>query len=854
MKASEIIRRRRRNRKNKVTRAVKSISALRILSFILICVAITFIILCCAGYAVITQKLPPIENFDDHFASATEPTIIYDRTGTYPLLKLRYPTLEHVSLAIDEPDKPCFSSDLVKIIVATHQPNFWSSVGADWHRWSNPDPVTIAERLVQQTFPNQLGSGVEKAILTKILATQITKIYGPQAILTWYLNSAYFGQLAVGADAAARTYLDKSASDLNLSESILLSAILDTPSLNPVDAPGVMRESYLAQIEKLEENGTLTEEEIRSVRSTNFVIFEPPPLEAEIAYSPGLQQALSSAYETIGQEAIERGGYKIRSTIDYDLQTLLECLTGIHHPSSSDVTAQEKSCPYYPFETRTEDQTAEIAKILSQNPISAVVIDIKSGQMIASIDVGPDGSGKRTARKVFSQHEPGSTLTPFVVLSALNRGISLSSMVWDLAEQRYYLPSGYQNPDGRLQGPIRLRTAVDEDIMGPVAEMLREVGTAPVWNQATQFGITGVNARTPESILFSGGSVTVDMLANAYLPFANQGRLVGTIYDDIPRPKTILSITSPEMAEIPAQMRSGISLLDPGLAYLMVNLLAEDKQSYRYFNRPAGTKVGRVLNSNDFWMIGFTPEIMTVVWIGGTPNGAGTDQAAILLWQTIMAAAVKNQPITGWSRPETVSQLMVCNPSGKLPTDSCPDTVSEVFLAGNEPTEYDDLYVRIPINRNNLKMATAYTKFADIEQKVYMNLPKEANDWAIDNHIETMPAEYDPIPEMDASTVKIYQPINFSIFKKTESRTDPLEIKAEINIPEEILSVQVVLGKGFYPDRWYELNNSSEINNGRWTLAKSDWSALDPALYDLRVSVITKDLKYYRADQYFSVQ
>ena len=108
MKSSEIIRRRRRNRKNKVTRAVKSISALRILSFILICVAITFIILCCAGYAVITQKLPPIENFDDHFASATEPTIIYDRSGTYPLLKLRYPTLEHVSLAIDEPDKPCF--------------------------------------------------------------------------------------------------------------------------------------------------------------------------------------------------------------------------------------------------------------------------------------------------------------------------------------------------------------------------------------------------------------------------------------------------------------------------------------------------------------------------------------------------------------------------------------------------------------------------------------------------------------------------------------------------------------------------------------------------------------------------
>ncbi len=868
MKPSKIISwRRKRAKQSKDSRFERFILSMRGLFFSFMVLAVIFLFFAAAAYALISQNLPSIDHFDQHFETRLEPTQIYDRSGSQLLLSLNYPSMPAQQLEIEANAGSRFSDELVRVVVGSREPDYWNSAGS-WHAVTEDAPPTIAESLVQTVYKEDLGSGFYSRVLTQIVASQILEKYGHEQILKWYLNSAYFGQLAFGADAAALTYLDKSAAELDLAESILISAILNAPALNPIDSKGAMRESYLAEVEKLSANGTLNETELQEVLSRNFIIFEPPILQAEIQPNPGLQKALLSAYELIGQEAIERGGHKIRSTIDFDLQMLLECLTGMQsevpktETAEADETASEEidpidACPFYQSETLSDAMQQELRQTLQTSPLSVAVLEVKSGQMIASIDIGSSLSGDRAANRSFTPHDPGSLLLPFVALSAFNRGMSPSTMVWDLAEQTYYLPAGYQSPANNFNGPVRLRTALNQDMMGPAAELLRNIGTAPVWNQAQQFGLTALNAKTPESAIFSGAAMPADVLANAFLPFANQGRLTGTVYTDIPRPKTILTIESPGAGEQPVQERASVSLLDQKLAFLMVHTLAEDAQANRFFNRPAGTKTGQTMKSGDFWLAGFTPEILTIVWVGALDDAVETAdmtrRAATILWQTIMEAAVKDQPINGWNRPEDVTQLMVCSPSGKLYNGVCPETVSEVFLSGNEPLERDDLYISLPVNQLSFRLATALTPFRNVRNSTYMNIPKEAEDWAIDHQIEMIPKEFDTVSGDLSAEIDIYEPGSFQSISQKTIGNAALEVKAALQIPEEISLVQVAIGDGFYPQEWRSITSASDLSNGRWTLAAIDLAGLDPGLYALRVSVITNEQKIYRDYQFFSL-
>ena len=874
MKTHEIIKHRRHRQANSSSSQSPTVRFFRNLAIaivILLAGATAAIII---TYSQISQNLPTIETIALAFDEVHQPTIVTDRNDEHALLVLSNDMLNAEKLAIGEPGKKGFSQNLINTVVASRQPDFWASSGATLRdgiaSLLSGEPETIAEELVAQAFAGKLGSGLYKSVLMKILAMQITERYTPRTILTWYLNTAYFGQLSFGADSAARTYLNRSAVDLTLAESIFLSAILNAPALNPIDSQGAMKQSYLGEVKKLEQSGYLSPEQVAEVTATNFVIFEPPQLQAELQTNPAVYSALREAYQLLGQETVERGGYRIRTTLDYPLQRYLECLLtpvvpamktgektliGEGAEETGPVLTTRESCVLSPTSPLEADEAARILDTLRSAPVSAIVLDISSGEMLAVMEMSIGASGIRSAMNRFNGHEPGTLVTPFIALAGLSQRISPSTLVWDTAENRFSLPADYQNPDGKFHGPIFLRTAINEDYLGPVTALAGKLGTNAIVTRFGQFGLDSLSQYSPESLLLDSAAVTIDRMAMAYIPFA-AGEVHGSGGAAYPAPQTIFDIRSPLGDTIDAGESVRLSVLDENLSYMMTNLLSEGDQAFRYLDRPAGVKIGRIYQKESIWVIGYTPDTLAAVYIGENANEKSDQnqnlKAALALWQSLMQHATADQPATDWSRPQQVLRLNVCVPSGKLPNPTCPETKREVFLRGSEPLEDDDLYVTVPINQETQRLATVMTPFNLIQDAVYMQVPSFAEKWALDNGISRIPTEYDTIRPDSGTEIDIYQPAAFSSYTRGQAGLT-IEVKAELTISEPIRTVQVSLGAGLNPSCWHEVVLAEGLENGRWTLAELNVDTIPDGLQVIRITVVTDSGKVYRAHQFFSL-
>ncbi|MBE0695707.1 MAG: transglycosylase domain-containing protein, partial [Anaerolineaceae bacterium] len=243
------------------------------------------------------------------------PTRIYDRSGQKLLMSLDNPGVSRRYLYMDPNQADHFSPELIRVIVGYFDPGFWKNPGVDFTRLTDPQPYTIAERLVNDLLLWQESPGLARTLRMKLLAAQITSRYGQVQVLEWYLNSAYFGHLAFGADSAAHLYLDSSATKLDLPQAALLAAALQAPALNSVDAPAVALKGQKDVLRQLLSRRVIDEEEyLRAV-----------PAELHLAQPPAATQALARAFtqlvlerlsQQISRERLERGGLKVITTLD----------------------------------------------------------------------------------------------------------------------------------------------------------------------------------------------------------------------------------------------------------------------------------------------------------------------------------------------------------------------------------------------------------------------------------------------------------------------------------------------------------------------------------------------------------
>jgi hypothetical protein len=177
--------------------------------------------------------------------------------------------------------------------------------------------------------------------------------------------------------------------------------------------------------------------------------------------------------------------------------------------------------------------------------------------------------------------------------------------------------------------------------------------------------------------------------------------------------------------------------------------------------RPAAVKTGTTNDFRDGWTVGYTPQLVTGVWVGNTDNSpmdevAGSRGAAPI-WQAIMTWAHEDLPAEGWASPPGLTELAVCDLSGQLPNGHCP-TVREYFVSGMEPTLIDNIYQEFQINRQTGLLATSDTPPALIETRVFRVYPERAADWVRENEIEQPPTGYDPITADDGGNALILQP------------------------------------------------------------------------------------------------
>lgn len=794
-------------------------------------------------YAALTADLPSLSSLPDLLDPERglflQPTRLYDRTGEHLLLTLENPQVPRRALYLDPVQSDHFSPELTRVVLALKDPQFWSGPGFDWRRLRDPQPATLTEELALDLLLSQEPPSTRRALRMRILAAQMVNQYGRARVLEWYLNSAAFGHLAYGAESAAQLYLGHSAQSLSLSEAALLVPLIDTPALNPLDAPVAAEENRQTALETLFAQGAITADEYTAARDAAPVLQAAAPKNEQFA-AAFTNLVIEDLSERLGRERLERGGYRIITTLDYNLQTQLACLSVEYLRRLTGEQAQTSAAcsaagllPTLNLPMDAPEGTA----------VSATLLDEDSGEVLALLgDTTLEGeTGYLTA------HEPGSLLSPFVALTSFAYSYGPASLVWDLPPIDDPLTEA--RSDQVFLGPMRLRTALANDTLTPVIQILDQVGAGNVWRLASNLGLSGLANEQDSGLLRSGGRLTTLELAQAYSVFPSLGQLSGgrpaggvTL-----EPQPVLFVEDANgRVLVDNSVPEHTAVVSPALAYLVHDVLSDEaarRATLGYPNpfeisRPAGAKAGQIEDGSQVWAAGYTRDHVAIFWLGLPANASSEarldPRQAGAMWYALLQYADRDLPVQDWTQPEGLTRLTVCDPSGMLPTAACPNLVEEIFLSGNEPTAADTLFQMVQINRETGRLATVFTPAELIDERVYMVTPYQARAWAAENGVDVPPEVYDAIQPPPASAdVNLTAP---QLFAYVSGKVDLRGSAAG----EDFQVYRLQAGSGLNPETWMQVSpdGTSPVRDG--LLGVWDTTGLE-GLYALRLLVVRED-------------
>jgi membrane peptidoglycan carboxypeptidase len=804
-------------------------------------------------YADLTRGLPPPQTLEVLLNAKNgqlmQPTRIYDRGGEHLLLMLENPGLPRTYLPVDESADGHISPLLVKMILWQDDPAFREHPGASFVSPLDPAPQTIAEGLVDRLLLSREESGWRRALRMRLLALQVTSMYGREKVLEWHLNSVYFGHMAFGADAAARLYFEKSAADLSLAEAALLAEIKRAPALNPLDAPAVAGELKENSLNRLLLSGIVAPEEYLSASGEE--IYLRTSMAAPASEAPAFTKyLLTQLDEIIGRERLEQGGLRVISSLDYDLQSNLLCTLTVQMQR---LTEQEPV-------RGAECQAASLLPTLppAQEPFPAsmqaggILLDPQNGEILALVgkmDLSGDSD-------IVSGMHTGSILTPLAALNAFTRGMSPATLVWDTPSSLPDELAEYRQEDEDYRGPMRLRTALGNDILTPLTSLLLFLGPQDVLRQAEPLGLSGLDAADIQpDFFYQGVETSLIQIAQVYSAFAGLGRINGLAqgHSGMVQPAAVVSVSDASGQLFwDGEIREFREVVSPALAYLIHDILKDEntrRLSLGYPNaleigRPAGAKTAAAAGGREIWTAGYTPQRLAVIWMG-LPADAETKQtldsrATSGVWHALMQFMLRSLPVKGWSVPTGISQVDVCDPSGLLPSVDCPATVKEIFLSGSEPTQVDTLYKKIAVNRETGRIATVFTPPEMVEERVFINYPQEARTWALAVGKAAAPEDYDIIqapPPVDG--VDISHPPAFAYVHGL------VEIIGTAS-GEGFYTYSLQVGEGLNPAAWQQIGEESRRRVEGGLLGLWDTRELN-GLYAIRLMMVREDKKVFSA-------
>jgi len=530
---------------------------------------------------------------------------------------------------------------------------------------------TITQQLARQSFLTR-----EKRLWRKVreiaLARRIERMYSKDEILELYLNKVYFGDGLHGAEAAARGYFGKPASDLDLAEAALLAGLVNAPSVN---APTVSMSRALARralvLNTMRAQGIITEEAFQRASTEKINLVDTLRREEPLGqyFKEEVRQQLVKQF---GWERLSEGGLKVYTTIDPAMQRAAEANVGLAIQQIEMRRAKRKVEP-------TGDQLEA----------ALVAMDPTTGEVRAMVG-GRDFKSSRFNRATQALRQPGSAFKPFVYAAALEAGYSPASLVTHLDEPIDTLQGAWIPEDEHSEGSaMTVRTALRTSSNRAAVRMLEQVGIEKTVAQARKMGIQ--NVPSVPSLALGSGEVTLMAMTSAYAAFADEGLL---------RPATLIRRVEDENGAVLFEAKSGHEqVISARTAYLMTSMLSDVvnfgtayKARQEGFTYPAAGKTGTTNDYVDAWFVGFTPHLVTGVWVGFDKprtiirNGfAG--ELAVPMWARFMKqATAKDKPDT-FKAPEGLVAINVCRLSGQLPTPACDRVMTEYFARGTTPTE-----------------------------------------------------------------------------------------------------------------------------------------------------------------------
>lgn len=681
---------------------------------IFLCVALAL-----AGgvYAYVASKLPSAEELIVR-ANTFESTKIYDRNGTL-LYEVFDPTggrrtvvaLEHIPQQVRQ------------AIIATEDPTFYQNPGFN--------PASILRAFVQNLLHGEIVSGastitqqvvknlylspeitLQRKIKEAILATEITRRFSKDQILEIYLNRVYYGNMAYGIGTAAEVYFAKPVEKLTLAETALLVGIQQGPALfDPYVNLSGAKVRQVAVLDFMVKRGVITREQA-SLAQAEELHLAPRSFEMKAPhFVVYVREQLEAQY---GTEMVDRGGLRVYTTLDLRLQEAAERIV--------------------------RAKIDEIEKFDASNA-ALLAMDPKTGQilvMVGSADFD-DASIDGQVNVTISPRQPGSAIKPITYAAAFERGWTAASFIMDVSTQfpdganPPYVPKNY---DDKEHGPVLARGALARSLNIPAVKTLQFVTIPGMLEMAHRLGVNSLNRSDYGlSVTLGGGDVTLLDLATAYCAFANGGRRV--------TPTPILRIEDSQGRHIAeASDTLGLEVLDSRYAYLISSILSDKEARLPTYgpnnalelSRPAAAKTGTTDDYRDAWTMGYTPDLVTGVWVG---NSSGKQMKNIFggrgaapIWHDFMETALEGTPVHEFLMPEGMETAEICPISGKLRTDKCPPGVKEVFVAGTAPKEPCDVHTDVRLCTVSGKRASEFCPDNVVQTAYYETYPTEYRAWA----------------------------------------------------------------------------------------------------------------------------
>ncbi|MCO5197703.1 MAG: transglycosylase domain-containing protein [Anaerolineae bacterium] len=643
---------------------------------------------------------------------------------------------------------------------------------------------SITQQLVKNTLiePERRVVGIEvgaddyrRKFEELVVAAQATQTYSKEQILEWYLNTNFYGNLAYGIEAAARVYFDKPATELTLAEATLLAAIPQSPALNPIDNPEQARQRQGLVLDAMLEAGFIDRAGVVEAVTEPVTVKSGVEERFDIIAPHFAQMVRDELERQLGAEQVVRGGLTVYTTLDLTMQAQAECvaayqvqrLSGEVGPVSAE---SDPACAALQFLRPLP--SADVGVDHNVNNAAVVMLDPRTGEIKALVgsvdywDEAIDGSFNVAADGL---RQPGSSFKPFTYVTALSEGYTAASLLLDVETDfgtpfngQVYVP---QNYDRQFHGPMRMRTALANSYNVPAVEAMSWVGVDKVLRMAHRMGITSLEDNTVGlQLTLGGGEVKLIDMVYAFSVFANMGMQIGQPVDAAEQrlgyreldPVSILRVEDRNGQVIYEYNRPNQrQILTPQLAFLMNDILSDTTARCPAFgcpnalelpDRPVAAKTGTTNNYRDAWTVGYTPQLVTGVWIGNTDNSEMEDvpgsKGAAPVWQALMTWAHQGESVLDWPVPSGLVQQRVCALNGQLPSPHCPTTV-EYFSEGTQPTIIDSMYQTFRINRETGTLATAATPPELVEEKVFIVYPERAADWARENEIELPPVQFD---------------------------------------------------------------------------------------------------------------